>query len=85
MSLNCFHEHLRDSDDLDKRLLNLWFVTAIVLKISHFHTGIPQIQNTYLMLLGNIGAKLMLLMRIQVCYGHKECFRIIPLYQYNQD
>lgn len=57
MSLNCFYEHLHDSDDLDKRLLNLWFVTAIVLKISHFHTGIPQIQNTYLIVLGNIGTK----------------------------
>lgn len=39
-------KHLHDSDDLDKRLLNLRFVTVIVFKISHFHTEISQIQNT---------------------------------------
>ena len=50
-------KHLHESDDLDMRLLNLWFVTAIVLKISHFHTEIPQIQNTYLIVLGNIETK----------------------------
>lgn len=50
-------KHLHDSDDLDKRLLNLWFVTAIVFKISHFHTEISQIQNTYLIVLENIETK----------------------------
>lgn len=57
MSFNCFSEHLHDSDDLDKRLLYLWFVTAVVLKISHFHIGVPWLQNMDLIVPGNMGTK----------------------------
>ena len=45
MPFNYFYKHLDDSDDLHKRLLSLWFMTAVIPEISPSHIGIPWLQN----------------------------------------